>query len=325
LSRRGGAIATLTLNPAVDLSADVDRLEPERKLRCRDLRYDPGGGGVNVARMIRRLGGSATAVFTAGGASGQRLRALLTAERISQLVIPVAEETRQDFTVRDLGSGEQFRFVMPGPKLKNAEWRHALAAARDLDPGIIVASGSVPPGVPDDVYARLAMAAKKRRARVALDAPGPALRAGLAAGVWLIKPNLRELEDVCGAGLGDEGARLQACRFIVTSGAAEIVALSLGPEGALLVTREGAWRAAPPAIAPASTIGAGDSFLAGLVWALARGSTPADALRTAVAAAAATLLAPGTGLGRGADVRGLRAAVQVEKLGAEVLEFRRAG
>jgi 6-phosphofructokinase 2 len=310
----GTTIATLTLNPAVDLSASVDRLEPERKLRCGDLRWDPGGGGLNVARVIHRLGGKVLAVFAAGGATGARLQALLAAERVPGRVIPLDAETRENFTARDLASGQQYRFVMPGAPLGSADRRRIMAELTGLDPscGILVASGSLPPGIPAEIYGRLARRAKAVGVKLALDASGAALKAGLAVGVWLAKPNLRELEELCDARLPDEPSRLAACRSLISSGGAEAVALSLGREGALLVMADSAWRAAPLPIAPVSTIGAGDSFLAGLVWALGGGKSHPEALRWAVATASATLLAPGTSLCRAADVRSLRGAVRIE-------------
>ncbi|MDO8380245.1 1-phosphofructokinase family hexose kinase [Phenylobacterium sp.] len=310
-------IATLTLNPAVDLSAVVDRLEPERKLRCHDLRRDPGGGGINVARVIRRLGGQAVAAFVAGGVGGERLRALLATERVPVAVVPTQAETRENFTAHDLATGQEYRFVMPGAPLRTAEQRSVMVLLKGLTPApeILVLSGSLPPDFPLAVHERLIRQARRAGVRLVLDASGQALTAGLAAGVWLVKPNLRELEDLCGRPLPDLASRLAACREIIAAGGAAMVALSLGREGALLVTAERAWRARPLDIVPVSTIGAGDSFLAGLVWALGRGLAPPEALRWAVATASATLLAPGTSLCRRADVLRLRRTVTVEAVG----------
>lgn len=310
-------IATLTLNPAVDLSAAVDRLEPERKLRCHDLRRDPGGGGINVARVIRRLGGRAVAVFVAGGVGGARLRALLGAERVPVAVVATQAETRENFTAHDLATGQEYRFVMPGDPLRAAEQRAVLAVLKGLTPApeILVLSGSLPPAFPLAVHERLIGQARRAGVRVVLDVSGQALKAGLAAGVWLVKPNLKELEDLCRCPLPDLDSRLAACREIIASGGAAIVALSLGREGALLVSGQGAWRAPSLDIVPVSTIGAGDSFLAALVWALARGLAPSEALRWATATASATLLAPGTSLCGRADVVRLRGAVIVEAVG----------
>ena len=270
---------------------------------------------MNVTRVIRRLGGLAPAVICAGGATGYRLAALLAHEKAPFRMIPIADETREDLTVTDASSGEQYRFVMPGPRLSAKDWQAAAESAEDeAAGGVLVISGSLPPGASSQACARLCRRLRRAGVRVALDSGGPALRAGLSAGVWLIKPNLAELEELEGQSLRGETARLQACRRIIETGGARMVALSLGAEGALLVTAEQGWRALPPAIKPLSSVGAGDSFLAGLVWALVRNQAEADALRWAVAAASATLLAPGTQLGSRTDARRLAATVRVEPL-----------
>lgn len=309
-------IATLTMNPSVDISANVDRVIPERKLRCRELRYDPGGGGINVARVLRRLGSRPVAAFTAGGANGTRLRRLVAAEKVSSLTIPIAGETRENLTAFDIASGDQYRFILPGPRLKAAEWRAAFSKIKALDsfPRVIVASGGLPLGVPTDFYGYLARRVRASHGRLALDTSGEPLKAGLAGRVWLVKPNLHEMEDLCGTPLPDEGRRLQVCRQIIGSGTAEVVALSLGHEGALLVSARGAWAAAPLPITPVSIVGAGDSFMAGLVWALVAGHPEPEALRWAVGAASATLLAPGTSLCQHAEIRRLCPLVDIRSL-----------
>lgn len=309
-------IVTLTLNPALDISADVDRVEPQRKLRCRNVRSDPGGGGVNVARMVRRLGGAAFAVLTSGGPRGDRLVSLLAREGVPHQAIAIAEETRENVTVAETASGDQYRFVMPGPRLTTKEWREAVAAVeRAAAEDVVVVSGSLPPGLSPSAFGRLCARLRRAGARVALDSGGPALRAALqGGGVWLVKPNLAELEDLTGTALATERDRLRACQAIVADGGARIVALSLGAEGALLVTPDGAWRARPPAIEAVSSVGAGDSFMAGLTWALCGEAAPAEALRWAVASASATVLSPGTKLGRRVDARRLLRDIPVEEI-----------
>ena len=307
-------IATVTLNPAVDLSFDLDRLAPAQKLRCEHLRRDPGGGGINVARVIRRLGGEALAIFPAGGPTGDRLGALLDQDRTPRLTIPVAAETRESFAAEERSTGDQYRFVMPGERLQPAEWRAVLAAAAARRPQILVASGSLPPGVPIGVYGRLARACRSAGCKLVLDAAGAPLAQGLAAGVWLAKPNVVELEEISGAQLPDTARRLAACRFLIARGTAELVALSMGAEGALLVCAAGAWRAVPPAVNPISTVGCGDSFVGGLVYALAAGLEHPKALSWAVAAGTAASLAEGTQLCRPINVRTLRRETRVCRL-----------
>lgn len=310
----GARIVTLTMNPAIDLCATVNRLEPARKLRCHDLRRDPGGGGINVARALRRLGERAIAVFPAGGPTGARLEAMLRAERAPHRTLRIAGETREDFTAQVAATGEQYRFVLPGPRLSRAECAAVLDLLGALEPApqILVASGSLPPGAPISFYGRLAAFARGAGMLLALDAAGPALRHGLRAGVWLVKPSLAELEELAGAALPDLESRLGACRRLVEGGDAELVALSIGAEGALLVGAQEAWFAPAPRIAPLSTIGAGDSFTAGLVRALANGAPAPSALAAAVAAGSAAMLAPGTQLCRATDVQSLLARIRPE-------------
>jgi 6-phosphofructokinase 2 len=311
-------VVTLTLNPAIDLSTTVERVEPVRKLRCGAARRDPGGGGINVARVISRLGGPVTAVYPVGGYVGQLLHRLVEAEGVASLAVPVSGETREDVTVLDEASGEQYRFVLPGPRLAAAEWDACLEALAGLGPGsdFVCASGSLPPGAPDDAYARVARIARGWGARFVLDTSGAALEAALDGPIYMIKPNLRELCELTGARLTDQASMVAACRGLIARGHVEVVALSLGSDGALLVTADQAWRAPALPIVPASTVGAGDSFLGAMVWALAAGKPLAEAFRYAVAGGSATLLAAGTGLGSAADVERLLAQVTVEAMAA---------
>lgn len=298
---------TLTLNPALDVSTSVAKVEPVHKLRCAQPQVDPGGGGINVARVIQRLGGSALAVYPAGGPTGQRLTALLAAEGTPTFPETIAGETRESFTVTDQGDAAEYRFVLPGPSLSSAERDRCLDAAISATPpqGFLVVSGSLPPGVESETIRRLAQRARAAGLRLVVDTSGAPLAAALEAGVYLAKPNLRELSDLVGRPLTTAGERLRACRDLIVGDAAAVVALSLGAEGALLVTREAAWASPGMRIEPVSTVGAGDSFLGGLLWALGQGLGPADGLRHGMAAGAAALLSPGTDLCRRVDVLGL--------------------
>lgn len=297
------AILTVTMNPSIDVSASTEKVVPVRKLRCTNVRHDPGGGGVNVARMIKRLGGNCRALYPAGGAAGHRLRHLLDEEGILSIPIQAAAETRESFTVVDQANGDQYRFLLPGAPLSEAEWQACLdrVAALVEPPRYIVASGSLPPGVPDDFFARLARVAASIDARIVLDTSGPALAAALEAGVHLVKPNLREFRDLTGLPLDREGDWERAAEALVHAGKADIVALTLGDQGALLVSRDVHLRTRAIPVEVVSAVGAGDSFLAGLVWRLSVGDGLADAFRYAVATGTAALLTPGTELARKRD------------------------
>ena len=307
-------IVTVTPNPAVDLSTAVDRIVPVYKLRGTSQRRDPGGGGINVARVVKRLGGDVRAVYPAGGAMGDLLRRLLDAEGISSLALPIAGETREDFFVNETSTGQQYRFILPGPRLAEHEWKACLAAVAALQPfpRFLVGSGSLPDGVPDDFYAQLARLAKQRGASMILDTSGPALAAAAAEGVDLIKPNLREMRELCGGTPEDPAAWETAARALVEQGGARIMALTMGHRGAALVTRDKILRARPLAITPLSAVGAGDSFLGALVSGLAAGEPLEHCFRIAVAAGAAALLNPGTDLGRQEDIVRLAREVAIE-------------
>ncbi|MGE0333938.1 MAG: 1-phosphofructokinase family hexose kinase [Gammaproteobacteria bacterium] len=297
------AILTVTMNPSIDVSASTGNVLPVRKLRCTDVRRDPGGGGINVARVIKRLGGDCRALYPAGGAPGHLLNRLLDQEGILSMPVDAAADTRESLTVLDKADGNQYRFVLPGAPLSAQEWQACLDRVAGLadPPDYIVASGSLPPGVPEDFYARLAHIASATGARIVLDTSGPALATALEQGVHLVKPNLRELRNLTGLPLDREGEWVEAAAPIVGSGKADIVALTLGDQGALLVNRDLQLRAPAVPVAIASAVGAGDSFLAGLVWRLAEGAGLEDAFRYAVATGTAALLTPGTELARKDD------------------------
>jgi len=307
-------VVTLTINPAIDLSVSVERVAPIHKLRCSDARRDPGGGGINVARVIKRLGGDVTAVYAAGGALGQLLRRLIDEEGIPAQATPIAGETREDFTISERSSGAQYRFVLPGPQLSEQDWSACLGLCAGLDQRtrFVVGSGSLPPGVPDVFYGRLAQAAKQAGQKIIVDSSGPPLRAALEAGVYLIKPSLNEFRLLLGEPLESEADRIAACRSLVAQGRTEAVALTLGDQGALLVTREQVLRAPALPIKPVSIVGAGDSFLGAMIWSLASGHGMEMALRYGVAAGSAALLLPGTELCRREDVERLVDDVHVK-------------
>lgn len=309
-------IIALCMNPSIDISTSVDRVMPIRKLRCTAAKRDPGGGGVNVARVVRRLGVDVTAIYPVGGAIGQLLRRLVDQEGIQSLTIQAAEETREDFTVLENGTTDQFRFVLPGPQLAAREWRECLDALASFKgkTRFVVASGSLPPGVPEDFYGRVARMARDIGAKVILDTSGPPLQAALKEGVYLIKPNLRELSELGRTPLEGLGAWVEASRSLVCGGGAEIVALTLGDQGALMVTRDQAWRAQALPIKPVSAVGAGDSFLGGMVWSLVSDHGLETAFRYGNAAGSAAVLTPGTELCRPADVERLYSEVVVQTI-----------
>lgn len=299
-----GAIVTLTMNPAVDESTSVPYVLPDRKLRCRTPTYEPGGGGINVARAVRKLGGDALAGFPVAGPAGALLMQLLDAEGVRYTAIPIAQWTRENVNVLEEVSGRQFRFCMPGPTLGEHEWRRLLAWVEELRPApeFLVASGSLPPGVPVDFYAGLAELARRRGSRLVLDASGEPLARAVERGVHLLKPSLDELLALTGEHDVDESRLGDLAAAVVRRGWCEVLVLSLGAGGALWATLTGQERLAAPSVRVRSSVGAGDSMVGGIVWALACGRPLPEAVRYGVAAGAAAVMNPGTALCRREDV-----------------------
>jgi 6-phosphofructokinase 2 len=305
-------IVTLTMNPALDVSTSVKKMVPFTKMRCAPAHRDPGGGGINVARVLKRLGIEATAIYPAGGTAGQLLAALVEREGVRSIVIPALNETREDLTIFDETSREQFRLVFPGAPLSDIEWQECLGSVARITPrpGFVIASGSLPAGVPHDFFGRVAQASKAH-SKVIVDTSGPFLKAALEHGVYLIKPNLHEFQELAGTAASDDASLIEAGRRLIERGQIEVIALSLGPDGALLITRDVALRANGLPIEPISVSGAGDSFLGAMVWSLANNGSLEMALRYGVAGGSAALLNPGTELCRPEDVHRLASAVTI--------------
>ena len=308
-------IVTLTINPALDVSTSVRKMMPFSKMRCAPAHRDPGGGGINVARVLKRLGIDATAIYPAGGATGQLLADLVEREGVRSIVIPALNDTREDLTIFDETTREQFRLVFPGAPLSDVEWQECLGSlARIAPPPVfVIASGSLPAGVPLDFFGRVAQASKAL-SKVIVDTSGPFLKPALEAGAYLIKPNLREFQELAGIASTDDAALIEAGRRLFERYRIEIIAISMGPEGALLVTRDTALRANGFPIEPISVSGAGDSFLGAMIWSLANDSSLDRALRYGVAGGSAALLNPGTELCRPEEVHRLAAEVIVTAL-----------
>ena len=288
-------IITLTMNPALDVSTSIDKVVHTDKLRCTAAKTQPGGGGINVARVITRLAAgtpnSCVAVYPVGGFTGQILTQALAHEGLSTQPIQTHGDTRESFSVHETSSTKDFRFLLPGPELTATEWKACLDATLRLtkETDIIVASGSLPPGVPDDFLATLAAAAREKKARVVLDSSGAPLRLALRRGVYLVKPSLSELEELVDQRLSTQRQRYDAARNLIDQGQAHMVALSMGEEGLLLVTPSRVLRAPAIEVEVVSTVGAGDNFVAGFVWAL-QAQRPLDhCLAYGMASAAASL------------------------------------
>jgi 6-phosphofructokinase 2 len=290
-------VLTVTLNPAIDKSTTTPLLLPGKKLRCSLPIFEPGGGGINVSRVLHKMGYPSTAMFLAGKHTGEFITKLVAQEGIDTLVVPIEGYTRENFIVHDLSNDLQYRFGMPGPTIQEHEWRNCLKKLREaIGFAYVVISGSNPAGIPPDFYAEAADIAKEKKSKLILDTSGEALKQALREGVFLVKPNLGELSNLVGGGELDANKVVEAAKEIINRGDCEIVVVSMGPAGAMLITAKEHYHEPAPAIKIKSTVGAGDSMVAGLIIAMHKKLSLQDTLRYGIAAGTAATMNAGTGL-----------------------------
>jgi len=310
-------IVTLTMNPAIDKSARVDSVVPDRKLRCNSVRLEPGGGGINVSRAIHRLGGRSLALYPSGGYAGELLQELLDKEEVEHTSIPIQGRTRKNLMVYASSTNQQFRFGMPGPSLSEEEWSRCLDNLSNVEPkpDYIVASGSLPSGVPESFYGRVAALAKELQAKLIVDTSGAPLLPALYEGVFLIKPNLRELKKLVGEQIEHESQHEDKAKQIVNNGQSDVVVVSRGAGGALVVWSDGHEHIRAPTVPIQSKVGAGDSMVAGVVLSLARGDNLLEAVRFGIASGSAAVMTPGSELCRREDAERLYESMVSRKAG----------
>lgn len=303
-------VLAIALNPTIDVASRTRRVQPTFKIRTRDQQVYPGGGGTNVARVIAELGGAVDLAYLAGGATGPVFEGLLAGTGITLHGFPMEGSVRISVTIYEEETGFEYRAVPEGPEVSEGELEPVLDLVRDFRQGYIVASGSLPRGCPSDIYARMAMLAEANGVRFVLDTSGEALTQTLEkAKVFLLKPSIGELSAHAGRKLDEDGA-VDVARTLVQSGAADNIAVTMGRDGAFLASREGVIRLPPVHVKTQSAVGAGDSFVAAMVFRLASGATVREAFEFGLAAGAAAAMTPGTVLCRRADVESLHAAMK---------------
>ncbi len=298
-------ILTLTLNSAIDKSTTIDRLVPEQKLRCAIPRFDAGGGGINVSKAIKRLGGDSLAIFTAGGLTGELLKRLLKQENIDFEAIETQEWTRENFMVTETSTNAQYRFGMNGPVLSEAEKQAFLDKIETIKPKYIVASGSLPPQMEVNFYEKIAFLCKKINSKFILDTSGEPLRAACDEGIFLLKPNIGELCALVGVENLEMDDVDEAAKTLIGRGKCEKVVVSLGQKGALLVTDTLVKYIPAPTVQKKSTVGAGDSMVAGMTWAMAQSKSDVEMVCWGVACGSAATMNEGTQLFQKADAERL--------------------
>ncbi|MPT31995.1 MAG: 1-phosphofructokinase family hexose kinase [Chryseobacterium sp.] len=292
------SVLTITLNPSVDKSSSVSNIIPEKKLRCNSPKYEAGGGGINVTRALKRLGVNSDAFFTSGGRTGKLLESLLQGEQVNIRPFYVTAETRENFTVLDTSNNKQYRFGFPGELLTKEEQNEILNRVDEVNPfpDFVVISGSLPAETDSNFMKQLVKMCKSKGSKVIIDTSGEALKTAVEEGVFLLKPNIGELAFLVGKDKLEETDVDQAAQLIISQGKAEVVVVSLGSQGAVLFSANEKIRIEAPPVEVKSTVGAGDSMVAGMVSVLVKGGDYKEVLSMGIACGSATTMAEGTGL-----------------------------
>lgn len=313
MSSRVRPILTVTTNPALDVSVTVDELVPDDKLRATDSRREPGGGGVNVARVLARFGVDTRAVVAVGGAVGAELVDLVESEGIEVTQHRLGGVTRESISITASTPAQQYRIVTPGTEVDDpaALTARVVSAAADVD--WVVLSGSLAPGLPADYLQQLTHALVDRR--VVIDCSGAALASSLRGSCFLAKPSLNELASVVGRRPTTMDEIDSAAREVLDLGSVEHLVVSVGARGAVLVSRDAPSRwLRPPEVQLVSSVGSGDSMVAGMVASLAAGGDVLSAVRRGVAAGTATATTPGSALCDAEVTSGIERSVQVTEV-----------
>lgn len=289
-------ILTITLNPCIDKSSTVEKMKPESKLRCAEVVNEPGGGGINVSKALKKLGAHSIALFPAGGHNGNMLCSLLDEEGIPYHGVDTKVETRENWIVLESTTNNQYRFTFPGRAVDEDTIHTLIDHIRTFAPSYVVASGSLPPGLPDYFYGLIVKTATAVGAKCIVDTSGPALEALKGKHAYLIKPNIGELRQLLKISTLVENEVPDAAQQVIADGYGEIAAVSMGPKGAWLVTKDEKHFAPAPDVPKRSTVGAGDSMVAGITFMLEHNHSLKEAIAFGVACGSAATMNEGTQL-----------------------------
>ncbi len=308
-------IVTITLNPCVDKYITVAHLEMDETNRSQQVRQYAGGKGLDVSRAIHEMGGTTMAYGFAGGNEGVILTTLLKQEGVPFYFIPIIDETRSCYIINQLESARQLRISTPGPVISRKEVNNLTEIVWQTQPppSMLVCGGSAPPGLPDNIYASIIRKARRHGIKTMLDSSGASLREGIKAKPFLVKPNRKEAEELLGKFLTTTAEITDAAVEIVRMGA-EIAVISMGKKGLIAADKTEIIRAVPPEVTPVSSVGAGDSTVAGFAISLSRGEGLLQACRLATAMGTAAVLTPGTMLARRVDAAKIMPLVSVRKI-----------
>lgn len=306
-------ILTITLNPCIDKSSTISTLKPESKLRCTEVVHEAGGGGINVSKALKKLDATSIALFPAGGHNGNMLCSLLKEEGILFHAVDTKVETRENWVVTETSTNDQFRFTFPGREVLESTIKTLVDQIRSFSPNYVVASGSLPPGLPDYFYGLIVKSAGAVGAKCIVDTSGPALQALKGKNAYLIKPNIGELCKMLNIEHLEKDEVDDAAQQAIIDGYAELIAVSMGPEGAWLVSRDKKYYCKAPAVEKRSTVGAGDSMVAGMTYQLQKGSPLREVIRFGVACGSAATMNTGTQLFKPEDVQQLYATINEQQ------------
>ncbi|RXK60958.1 1-phosphofructokinase family hexose kinase [Lacibacter luteus] len=302
-------ILTVTLNPCIDKSSQAEQLKPESKLRCTEVVNEPGGGGINVSKALKRLETSSVALFPAGGHNGDMLCSLLREEELEFHAVDTKVETRENWIILETSTVNQYRFTFPGREVQEETIKTLIDQIRNFTPEYVIASGSLPPGLPDHFYGLIVKNAKAVGAKCIVDTSGPALQALQGKGAYLIKPNIGELCKMLNVEWLDKNEVPDAAQQAIRDGFAELIAVSMGPDGAWLVSQEERYFAAAPKVEKRSTVGAGDSMVAGMTYMLQQQRSLKEVISFGVSCGSAATMNEGTQLFKKADAERLFAGM----------------
>lgn len=302
-------ILTVTLNPCIDKSSRVEKIKPESKLRCTEVVNEPGGGGINVSKALKRLDSSSVALFPAGGNNGNMLCSLLKEEGILFHAVDTKVETRENWIVLETSANNQYRFTFPGREVLEETVKTLVDQIRAFSPAYVVASGSLPPGLPDYFYGLIVKNASAVGAKCIVDTSGAALQALKGKHAYMIKPNIGELCKMLNVNWLDKDDVPNAAQQAIRDGFAEIIVVSMGADGAWLISSDHRYFVAAPAVEKKSTVGAGDSMVAGITYSLQKNMSLRDAIRFGVACGSAATMNDGSQLFKKEDAENLFTAI----------------
>jgi len=306
-------IITVTLNPCIDKSSVVAHLKPESKLRCTEVVNEPGGGGINVSKALSRFDINAVALFPCGGHNGDMLKTLLKESQLEFHAVNSQVETRENWIVLESETVKQFRFTFPGRAVEEATIVKLIDDIRMFSPTYVVASGSLPPGLPDYFYGLIVKTTNALGAKCIVDTSGAALQALKGKKAYLIKPNIGELCKMLNVDYLQKEEVPEAAQQAVRDGFAELIAVSMGAQGAWLVSATEAHFATAPQVPTRSTVGAGDSMVAGMTYMLQKGAALEQTIQFGVACGSAATMNDGTQLFKATDAMNLYKKIQTDK------------